>query len=151
MALDPTLSVSNMRGSVRKHIYEKIGKYHVLGYQYEIVTETEQADFDALQRTTGQWFVLEFGTSRIKPKMPVMITLTACARGNDSPYQIEAMIDAVRDVMAPGTIFPLYRFDTQAIISGFMVDDVMEGPTVPQPGGGFNCVITIMMRVGVVA
>lgn len=151
MALDPTLSVVNMRGSVRKYIYEGLGKYHAQGYQYEIVTETEQADFDALQRTTGQWFVLEFGASKIRSKMPVMIALTACSRGNDSPYQIEAMIDAARDLLAPGSIFPLYRLDTHARISGFLVDEFLEGPTVAQPGGGFNCTITIMMRVGVVA
>lgn len=151
MALDPTLSVVNLRGSVRKYIYEGLGKHHALGYQYEIITETEQADFDALQRVTEKWFVLEFGATKIRPKMPVMLALTACARGNDSPYQIESMIDAARDVLAPGTIFPLYRLDTQARISGFMVDEFLEGPTIAQPGGGFNCTISILMRVGVVA
>ena len=151
MALDPTLSVVNLRGSVRKYIYEGLGKHHALGYKYEIVTETEQADFEALQLVTTQWFVLEFGTTKIRPRMQVMIALTACARGNDSPYQIEAMVDAARDVLAPGTIFPLYRLDTKERISGFMVYEFLEGPTIPQPGGGFNCTISISMRVGVVA
>jgi hypothetical protein len=145
MAIDPTLSAVNQEGSVRKYINETVG-----ADGFRIVTQVQQVDFEKLARDHGGWITVELGASKIQPKMPIVLLVTLCARGNDSNLKMAQMIDSVREHLAPGTIFPLYDLSTRSQISGFMVDEVLEGVTLPQPGGGFNRTETVVLRVGVV-